>query len=230
MRYPWTWALGLSKGTTCEGLIGHVWQVKDSSVSVSQHRVGKYHSAGNNGIYESLLCNSSGKHVWYPFAELPHALWWFHNNCKESDARKLIRVKDGGSGSMAGSFKLPSRDEFDHAMRLVLTRKQTKEVKGNPEKYKILPKASPFDYLDLHDRMFYERPIHKTSCRVSPDNQKDSLSGGSYTFLGTKPITSLRIYRRKACIIWSASRMGAAGAWPGALNFLYTSFPMGKGH
>lgn len=67
----------------------------------------------------------------------------------------LIRVKDGGRGSMAGSFKLPAKDGSDHAMRLVLTRKQTKEVKGNPEKYKILPKASPFDHLDLHDRMFY---------------------------------------------------------------------------
>lgn len=30
----------------------------------------------------------------------------------------LIRVKDGGNGSMAGSFKLPSKDEFDHAMDL----------------------------------------------------------------------------------------------------------------
>lgn len=52
----------------------------------------------------------------------------------------LIRAKDGGSGSMAGSFKLPAKEEFDHAMRLALTRKQTKEVKGNQEKYKIPPR------------------------------------------------------------------------------------------
>ncbi len=67
----------------------------------------------------------------------------------------LIRVKDGGGGSMTGSFELPNKDEFDHAMQLVLTRKQTNEVKANPKQYKIIPKASPFDYLDLHDRKFY---------------------------------------------------------------------------
>ena len=82
----------------------------------------------------------------------------------------LIRVKDGGSGSMAGSFKLPAKDEFDYAMRLVLTRKQTKEVKGNPEKYKILPKASSFDYLDLHDRMFYELAFRVVRFAITEDS------------------------------------------------------------
>ena len=67
----------------------------------------------------------------------------------------LIRVKDGGGGSMTGSFSLPDEDEFDHAMQLVLTKKQTNEVKTNPQKYKILPKSSPFDYLDLHHKKFY---------------------------------------------------------------------------
>lgn len=38
---------------------------------------------------------------------------------------------------------------------LVLTQKQTNEVKANPQKYKILPNSSPFDYLDLHHRKFY---------------------------------------------------------------------------
>lgn len=67
----------------------------------------------------------------------------------------LIRVKDGGRGSMTGSFELPDEKEFDYIMQLVLTRKQTKEVKASPKKYKFLSKASPFDYLDLHDRKFY---------------------------------------------------------------------------
>ena len=67
----------------------------------------------------------------------------------------LIRVKDGGGGSMTGSFELPDEEEFDYTMQLILTRKQTKEVKTSPKKYKFLPKASPFDYLDLNDRKFY---------------------------------------------------------------------------
>ena len=67
----------------------------------------------------------------------------------------LIRVKDGGGGSMTGSFHLPEKDEFDHAMHLLITRKKTNEVKAHPEIYKILDKKSPFDYVDLHERHFY---------------------------------------------------------------------------
>lgn len=74
---------------------------------------------------------------------------------QEKEMYYLIRVKDGGGGSMTGSFELPDEEEFDHAMQLILTRKQTKEVKANPKQYKFLPKASPFDYLDLQDRKFY---------------------------------------------------------------------------
>ena len=67
----------------------------------------------------------------------------------------LVRVKDGGGGSMVGSFRLPTCGEFDHDVKLVLTRKQTNEVKEHPGKYKILPNSSPFDYLDLHKNKFY---------------------------------------------------------------------------
>jgi len=67
----------------------------------------------------------------------------------------LIRVKDGGGGSMVSSFKLPDIDEFDCPVHFILTRKQTNAVKENPSLYKIMPKASPFDYLDLHENEFY---------------------------------------------------------------------------
>lgn len=50
----------------------------------------------------------------------------------------LIRVKDGGGGSMTGSFDLPDENEFDHDMQLILTRKQTKDVKAKPKKFKLL--------------------------------------------------------------------------------------------
>ena len=74
---------------------------------------------------------------------------------QEKEMYYLIRVKDGGRGSMTGSFLLPDKDEFDHTMQLILTRKQTNGVKSNPKQYKILPKSSPFDYLDLHHKKFY---------------------------------------------------------------------------
>lgn len=43
-------------------------------------------------------------------------------------------------------------------------------MKGNPEKYKILPKASPFDYLDLHDRMFYELAFRVVRYAITEDS------------------------------------------------------------
>lgn len=67
----------------------------------------------------------------------------------------MIWVKDGGGGSMTGSFRLPKKEAFDHDMHLLLTRKQTNEVKAHPELYKILDKKSPFDYVDLHEKPFY---------------------------------------------------------------------------
>lgn len=73
---------------------------------------------------------------------------------QEKEMYYLIRVKDGGY-SITGSFRLPKKDEFDHAMCLLLTRKQTNEVKEHPEIYKILDKKSSFDYVDLHKRYFY---------------------------------------------------------------------------
>lgn len=74
---------------------------------------------------------------------------------QEKEMYYLIRVKDGGGGSMTGSFHLPEKEEFDHSMHLILTRKQTNEVKAHPELYKRLDKKSPFDYVDLHESPFY---------------------------------------------------------------------------
>lgn len=82
----------------------------------------------------------------------------------------LIRVKDGGGGSMTGSFELPDKEEFDHTVQLVITRKQTKEVKASPKKYKVLPKASPFDYLDLNDRKFYPLTFRVVRFAISEDS------------------------------------------------------------
>lgn len=74
---------------------------------------------------------------------------------QEKNMYYLIRVKDGGGGSMVGSFNLPSTDEYDCSKRLIITRKQTNEVKANLQLYKILDHKSPFDYVDLHKNKFY---------------------------------------------------------------------------
>ena len=71
---------------------------------------------------------------------------------------------------MTGSFERPAAAEFDHAMRLILTRKQTNEVKASLKQYKILPKTSPFDYLDLYDRKFYTLNFRVVRFAISEDS------------------------------------------------------------
>jgi IS4 transposase len=60
----------------------------------------------------------------------------------------LIRVKDTKSQSMLSSFKLPDGGEFDRQIKHILTSKQTKAIKAQPDVYKFLPTSSTFDYLD----------------------------------------------------------------------------------
>ncbi|MCL1843546.1 MAG: transposase [Defluviitaleaceae bacterium] len=64
-----------------------------------------------------------------------------------------IRVKDLGSSGILSGLDLPQDGEFDVRVSLVLTKKQTKEVKARPDIYKFVP--STFDFLDLHENKFY---------------------------------------------------------------------------
>ena len=82
----------------------------------------------------------------------------------------LIRVKDGSGGGMAESFHLPGKEEFDHPVYLIFTRKKTKEVKAHPELYKILEKTSPFDYVDLENRLFYPMSFRVVRFAITKDS------------------------------------------------------------
>ena len=85
----------------------------------------------------------------------------------------LIRVKDlssNGIVSCAKSLLPKNKDSFDETISITLTRKQTKEVKSNPEKYRIIMKVTPFDYLDLYDNKFYEMRMRIVRFPISEDN------------------------------------------------------------
>lgn len=83
----------------------------------------------------------------------------------------LIRVKDVTSNGIASNLTmLPETDEFDEWVNVTLTRKQTKEVKANPQKYRIIMKKTPFDYLDLHVNKFYEMKMRVVRFPVSQDS------------------------------------------------------------
>jgi len=69
---------------------------------------------------------------------------------------------------------LPSSGEFDLDFHLTLTKKQTKEVRAHPEVYKFVPSTSIFDFLDLHENLFY--PISFRVVRfVLPNGDYESI-------------------------------------------------------
>ncbi|MEK4508382.1 IS4 family transposase [Paenibacillus sp. FSL K6-2524] len=67
----------------------------------------------------------------------------------------VIRVKDLDSNGILSGLRLPSGGTFDMDVYLTLTKKQTKEIKAHPEIYKFVPSTSTFDFLDLHENLFY---------------------------------------------------------------------------
>ena len=81
----------------------------------------------------------------------------------------LIRVKDSYSNSMVSSFALPRAKQFDTMVNLILTRKQTKQVKACPQLYKHIPRTSIFDYVDLYENPFYPITMRVVRFSITPD-------------------------------------------------------------
>jgi hypothetical protein len=67
----------------------------------------------------------------------------------------VIRVKDKGSNGIVSGLSLPDEETFDEEYSLLLTRRQTKEIKSQPEKYKFMPSVQRFDYLPVGDKGTY---------------------------------------------------------------------------
>jgi len=80
-----------------------------------------------------------------------------------------IRVKDIKSNGILSGLKLPNTDEFDINISKILTRKQTKETRSNPELYKFLPSTGTFDYLDQHINKFYPITFRVVRFKISDD-------------------------------------------------------------
>lgn len=66
----------------------------------------------------------------------------------------IIRSKDSDSTGILSGMNLPNEDTFDVTRHVILTRNQTKVVKGNTDLYKKVKKHR-FDYLDLDANKYY---------------------------------------------------------------------------
>lgn len=70
----------------------------------------------------------------------------------------LIRVKDLNSNGILSGLRLPSDGEFDIDVQRVLTRKQTKEIKAQPDVFRFMPSVVNFDFLPLCSEGSYTKP------------------------------------------------------------------------
>lgn len=70
----------------------------------------------------------------------------------------LFRAKEMNSSGILSGLKhlLPVTDEFDVEIKIILTRKCTKEVVNHPEIYKCFHKKDCLDYIDLKENPFYK--------------------------------------------------------------------------
>jgi hypothetical protein len=76
-------------------------------------------------------------------------------HAQEKGWKYLIRIKDLESRGIITNLPLPDTEEFDCKLSLVLTKKQTKEVKAHPEQYRYLTNKSVCDFLDPVKNPFY---------------------------------------------------------------------------
>lgn len=84
----------------------------------------------------------------------------------EHGLKFLIRTKDMTSNGILKKFSLPEEEEFDVNVSVVLTRKHTKEFRNHPEKYRVLHRDSPFDYID-EGNAFYEIAFRVARFKIS---------------------------------------------------------------
>lgn len=82
----------------------------------------------------------------------------------------VIRVKDKNSSGILSGLSLPNQEIFDIEYNTLLTRRQTKEIKAHPEKYKFMPANQKFDYLPISDKGNYPIIFRVVRFPISEDS------------------------------------------------------------
>jgi hypothetical protein len=88
----------------------------------------------------------------------------------------VIRVKDTNSNGILSSLHLPKDGEFDVTIQRLFTRKNTKEIKANPEMYRYLPQKVNFDFLDQNINEFYPMTFRAVRFKVAADSFETVLT------------------------------------------------------
>lgn len=76
-------------------------------------------------------------------------------HAQEKGWKYLIRAKDLGSRGILTHLPIPDNGSFDRTLSLILTRKQTKEIKSQPQVYRCLTNKTACDFIDPVRNPFY---------------------------------------------------------------------------
>ncbi|HZJ78739.1 MAG TPA: IS4 family transposase [Clostridia bacterium] len=79
-----------------------------------------------------------------------------------------IRIKDVNSSGILRGLELPKTGEFDTQIDIKLTRRQTNEIKENPNIYRFLPSNSTFDYLERKSKEIYSISFRVVRFEITP--------------------------------------------------------------
>jgi len=116
---------------------------------------------GRSDIEDRVIITADrGYEGWNTFAHIEKKGWNY-----------VVRVKDINSNGILSKLQLPKNGEFDLTLRLLLTKKNTKEIRDNPDVYRRIPDHATFDFLDKDNNQFF--PIVLRIARFK-------LPGGSY--------------------------------------------------
>lgn len=103
----------------------------------------------------------------------------------------LFRIKDVSSTGILSGLKLPQSQEFDIRIHRILTRKQTNEVRANPELYRFMPTNSTFDFFDLASNKSYPMSFRIARFKIRNDAYETVITNLSLDTFPSEELKSL---------------------------------------
>ena len=106
-----------------------------------------------------ILVADRGYESYNNIAHLENKGWNYVIRVRSSDVKAGILSKTG----------LPSGEEFDERVSILMTRRQTKEIKSNPKLYRLLSGKSNFDFLPKGSKDTYRLTFRVVGIRIAED-------------------------------------------------------------
>lgn len=107
-----------------------------------------------------ILVADRGYESYNNIAHLEQKGWKYVIRVRASNIRHGILTK----------IEVPFNQEFDETISILMTRRQTKEIKSKPSLYRFLPKSSNFDFLLPGDKGTYPITFRVVCVKVEENN------------------------------------------------------------